>query len=71
MMPEALPPPPPSPTDDLEFGIWLENGVKRGWVSPPFCALHGVMPITSDEYAEMEEGLDPCVFASRVWGPDE
>ena len=26
--------------EELEFGVWLENGVERGWVTPPYCNTH-------------------------------
>ena len=26
--------------EEQEFGIWLENGIERGWVTPPYCNTH-------------------------------
>jgi len=27
--------------EDLdEFGIWLSNGIERGWITEPFCNTH-------------------------------
>ena len=26
--------------EEQEFGIWLQNGIERGWVTEPFCSTH-------------------------------
>ena len=26
--------------DQKEFGIWLANGIDRGWISDPYCHTH-------------------------------
>ena len=56
-----------SQDDVLEFSIWLENGVERGWISPPECATHGELPMTGAENEQFEEGYDPCIPAVRIW----
>lgn len=50
-----------------EFGIWLQNGIDRGWVSLPFCYTHEGDPYMSEEEAiEWEEGGDPCSLVIKV-----
>lgn len=47
--------------DDLEFDIWLQNGIDRGWVSEPFCTTHDGDPyMNEEEEQEWEDGGDPC-----------
>lgn len=53
--------------NDLEFSIWLNNGIERGWVSPPECATHGELPMTGEENEQFEDGYDPCIPAVRIW----
>lgn len=52
--------------EDKEFGIWLRNGIDRGWVSKPFCYTHEGDPyMTEEEAKEWEEGGDPCSFVMK------
>ena len=53
------------------FDEWLAIGTRAGWVSPPYCAMHDLGPITPTEEAEIEAGDDPCITAMRVWVLDE
>lgn len=51
----------------MEFDIWLQNGVDRGWVTPPFCNTHDGDPFMSDEEeAEWEAGNDPCQVVIKM-----
>jgi hypothetical protein len=53
--------------NDKEFGIWIENGISRGWISKPFCYTHDGDPyITEEEEKEWEEGGDPCSFVVKL-----
>jgi hypothetical protein len=53
--------------DDKEFGIWIENGINRGWISKPFCYTHEGDPyMTEEEEKEWEEGQDPCSFVIKL-----
>jgi hypothetical protein len=53
--------------DDKEFGIWIENGINRGWISKPFCYTHEGDPyMTEEEAKEWEEGQDPCSFVIKL-----
>lgn len=51
---------------DLEFEIWYENGVERGWISEVFCNTHEGPPLTDEEAQEWEEGGDPCSFHVKI-----
>jgi len=52
--------------EDKEFGIWLRNGINRGWVSKPFCYTHEGDPyMTEEEQKEWEDGGDPCSFVIK------
>jgi hypothetical protein len=50
-----------------EFEIWLTNGIKRGWVTEPFCNTHEGDPYMSEEETqEWEEGGDPCQVVIKI-----
>jgi hypothetical protein len=52
--------------DDKEFGIWLQNGINRGWITEPFCSTHDGDPYMSEEESQQwEEGGDPCCFVTK------
>jgi len=54
-------------SDMQEFDIWLENGINRGWITPPFCNTHDGDPYMTDEEAqEWEDGGDPCLVVVKV-----
>lgn len=54
-------------SDMQEFDIWLENGINRGWITPPFCNTHDGDPYMTDEEAqEWEDGGDPCLVVIKV-----
>lgn len=54
-------------TEDQEFEIWLNNGIDRGWISPPFCNTHeGDTYMTEEEQQEWEEGGDPCQVVLKI-----
>ena len=51
----------------LEFRIWLENGIERGWVTEPFCNTHEGDPYMSEEeMEEWDQGGDPCQVVIKV-----
>ena len=54
--------------EDAEFGIWLTNGIERGWISDPYCNTHdgGYEFMGEDEVAEWDEGGDPCCHVVRL-----
>ena len=51
---------------DLEFEIWFQNGIDRGWISDVFCDTHEGPPLTEEEAKEWDEGGDPCSFQVRI-----
>ena len=54
--------------EQQEFSVWLENGIERGWVTPPFCSTHdgGYEYMGEEEEAEWEAGGDPCQHVVRL-----
>lgn len=50
------------------YGLWLRYGIRKGWVSPPYCNTHdgGYEYMTEEEHAEWEAGGDPCAVVLRV-----
>lgn len=54
--------------EEIEFGIWLTNGIERGWVSDPFCVTHdgGYQFMSEEELEEWESGSDPCQHVIRI-----
>ena len=54
--------------EDAEFGIWLRNGIERGWISDPYCNTHdgGYEFMGEDEVQEWEDGGDPCCHVVRL-----
>ena len=53
--------------NDKEFGIWLQNGIDRGWITEPFCYTHDGDPyMTEEESQEWEDGGDPCALVIKI-----
>ena len=53
--------------NEKEFNIWLENGIERGWVTPPFCNTHEGDPyMTQEEEQDWEAGGDPCQVVIKI-----
>lgn len=53
--------------ENEEFSLWLEQGLKRRWISGPVCETHEGVPLRKWEEAEFEEGYDPCIPVIRMW----
>ena len=55
--------------DEQEFGIWLSNGIERGWISEPYCHTHdgGTQYMSEEEIEEWEAGGDPCELVTRIF----
>jgi len=55
--------------EEQEFGIWLRNGIERGWVSDPYCHTHdgGYEYMSEEEIEEWEAGGDPCELVTRIF----
>lgn len=51
--------------DLIEFQIWYQNGVNRGWVSPMVCLFHDGVGLTGAEMMAAEMDLEPCVWVMR------
>lgn len=54
--------------EEQEFGIWLSNGIERGWISDPYCHTHdgGFEYMGEEELKEWEAGGDPCEHVVRI-----
>lgn len=50
---------------------WLQTGIQNGFCTEPFCEQHDVMQMTSVEVHEFETGIDPCIFAVRIFETQE
>jgi hypothetical protein len=52
----------------LMYRLWLRFGIRKGWISPPYCATHdgGYDYMTEEERAEWDEGGDPCHVSISV-----
>jgi hypothetical protein len=56
-----------SKTKDIKFETWIETGVKKGWITEPFCNTHDGDPyMTEEESKEWEDGGDPCMFVFKI-----
>lgn len=51
----------------MDMGEWLQLGVARGWCSEVVCDTHEGLPSTDAEFADWEQGFDPCVPAVRLY----
>ena len=56
-----------------ELRDWLKVGIKKGWISEPYCDTHdgGEKYQTEYEKEQWEEGFDPCQTVIRMLGVDE
>ena len=55
-------------SQEQDFNTWFEIGIKKGWVTPPYCNTHdgGYEYIGEEEAAEWEAGGDPCQHVIRL-----
>lgn len=54
-----------SDLDEIEFDIWYQNGVDRGWISPMVCLFHDGVGLTNSEMLLADEDMEPCVWVMR------
>ena len=52
---------------DLTFEDWMTYGIQKGWCGPPVCYTHDGLPMSEQEYAEFDEGQDPCTHVVRMY----
>ncbi len=53
---------------EVEFHDWLNLGIEKGWISPPFCNTHDGDPYMSEEEEkEWEDGGDPCLPVVKLF----
>ena len=55
----------------MTFLEWLEVGITSGFCAEPECDTHGGVPLTEEERQEFEDGGDPCITVTRLWGDGE
>ena len=56
---------------EISFDEWIEEGYIRGWIGPPVCDTHDGTPISEAEFAEFEDGGDPCIHVIRLYEDPE
>ncbi len=52
---------------DITFDEWITYGIEKGWCGPPVCYTHDGLPMSEQEYAEFDEGQDPCTHIVRMY----
>jgi len=52
---------------DITFDEWISYGIEKGWCGPPVCYTHDGLPMSEQEYAEFDEGQDPCTHVVRMY----
>jgi hypothetical protein len=61
----------PSYKESIEFDIWLNNGINRGWVTEPFCYMHDDDPyVTQEDLKMLDEGEEPCAYVVKIIGSE-
>jgi hypothetical protein len=56
-----------SEASQMGFDLWLEVGIRRGFISPPVCQTHDGTPVSLGEEMEWEDGGDPCIYVMRLY----
>jgi hypothetical protein len=51
----------------MTFDEWIAYGIEKGWCGPPVCYTHDGLPMSEQEYAEFDEGQDPCTHIVRMY----
>lgn len=55
---------------NISFDVWMETGIRKGWVGAPICYTHDGLPMSEEEEQEFEEG-DPCIHVLRLYDSEE
>jgi hypothetical protein len=49
------------------YKLWLTFGLKKQWITKPFCNTHeGYLQLTDEQEKEFDEGGDPCVIVIQL-----
>lgn len=57
---------------EMSFDEWVTLGINNGWCGAPICETHDGVPMSDEEYEEMEEhGEPPCIHILRLYENDE
>ena len=51
----------------INFDLWIEIGIRSGFIGPPVCHTHDGMPTTAEEDEMWYEGDDPCIHVMRLY----
>lgn len=54
-----------------EVDDWIAYGVTHGFCSEAVCDMHDLLPLTNEERGRVDAGYDPCIYAVRVYRPDD
>lgn len=55
----------------MTFDEWIALGINNGWCGAPICNTHDGLPMSDEEYEEMEEtGEPPCIHILRLYEDD-
>lgn len=55
-------------SDTEEFEEWFRRGLRKGWITAPFCANHDGPPLAKDETDEDRWDDDWCIYCVRLLG---
>jgi hypothetical protein len=49
------------------YELWLKLGLKKQWITVPFCDTHeGYLNLTDEQIEEFDDGGDPCVVVMQL-----
>jgi hypothetical protein len=48
----------------VNFADWLSMGLKHGWLTEPWCMLHGEPELSEDDLERVGDG--ECLFAAQI-----
>ena len=55
---------------ETDFDTWLKVGINNGWCSQLVCETHEGLPLLEGETELIDDGLDICMSALRIYPPD-
>lgn len=54
----------------MKLHDWIAIGREHGFCSAVTCETHDGIPMSDKEYAQFDNGDDPCVLAVRIYTED-
>ena len=55
----------------MTFDEWLKYGYTHGWCGNTACYTHGGAPMTKQEIADLDDGIDACITIVRLYDSTE